>query len=139
MEGQMLDSHITELAEHAQVPLLHANPNHEREEFDFDPAEMVAAVIGNPLPATGVRGLLLAVLEDGIRCYFSPVRRVRNEAEPWVESTMQRSAFSFPVLCELFGLDAGAARRSLRVLRDRFPRTSLPARRRRVVHGGLLA
>lgn len=133
----MLDLQDAKLS--AKLPVLYSNPDREREDIDFDPAQVIAAGLGTALPETGVRGLLLAVLEDGIRCYFSPVRRVRSEAEHWIESSMQRSAFSFPVLCELFGLDPGAARRSLRLLRSRLPRAALRPRRRRVVRGGLLA
>jgi hypothetical protein len=69
------------------------------------------------VPQTGFKRLMLAVLEDGIRCYFSKVPRIRTEAEVWIGSG-RRVAFSFEVICDLFGIDPGAARAALRRLRD---------------------
>jgi hypothetical protein len=54
---------------------------------------------------TGTKALMLAILEDGIRSYLSPVGRVRNEAEYWVKSGRQRSPFCFTVVCETLGLE----------------------------------
>jgi hypothetical protein len=68
---------------------------------------------------TGTKALMLAVLEDGIRSYLSPVARVRAEAEYWISSTRARSPFSFPVVCETLGLEADAVRNALRRMRDR--------------------
>ncbi len=68
---------------------------------------------------TGTKALFLAVLEDGIRGYLSPVRQVRAEAEFWVSSMRQRSPFSFIVICETLGLEPGAVRRALRNMRAR--------------------
>lgn len=65
----------------------------------------------------GIKGLLLAVLEDGIRSYLSPVQEVRAEAEYWVSSGRTRSPFSFVVICETFGLEPAAVRRALERLR----------------------
>src|SRR5512145_2409662 len=36
---------------------------------------------------TGTKALMLAVLEDGIRSYLSPVARIRSEAEYWISTT----------------------------------------------------
>jgi len=44
---------------------------------------------------TGTKALMLAILEDGIRSFLSPVGRVRSEAEFWVRSVRNRSPFSF--------------------------------------------
>ena len=68
---------------------------------------------------TGTKALMLAVLEDGIRSYLSPVSRIRAEAEYWISSTRARSPFSFPVVCETLGLEADAVRNALRRMRDR--------------------
>lgn len=68
---------------------------------------------------TGTKALMLAVLEDGIRSYLSPVARIRAEAEYWISSTRARSPFSFPVVCETLGLEADAVRNALRRMRDR--------------------
>jgi hypothetical protein len=65
----------------------------------------------------GTKGLLLAVLEDGIRSYLSPVKDVRAEAEYWVSSHRQRSPFSFVVICETLGLEPSAVRLALERLR----------------------
>jgi len=68
---------------------------------------------------TGTKALMLAVLEDGIRSYLSPVARIRAEAEFWVSSTKSRSPFSFPVVCETLGLEADAVRNALHRMRER--------------------
>ncbi|MBX3027425.1 hypothetical protein KF840_21210 [bacterium] len=66
---------------------------------------------------TGTKALMLAILEDGIRSYLSPVGRVRSEAEYWVRSARNRSPFSFHVVCETLGLEPGAVRLALERLR----------------------
>ena len=67
-------------------------------------------------PHTGTKALMLAVLEDGIRCYLSNKRRLQREAEMWMYCS-RRLVFSFDVLCETFGLEPNATRRALRELR----------------------
>lgn len=92
-----------------------------------DPAEALALLGAAPagnVPFTGVRRLMLAVLEDGIRCYFSRVPRIRAEAEVWVHSG-RRAAFSFDAICDLFGVEPDAARASLRRLRRHDERPSM--------------
>ena len=66
---------------------------------------------------TGTKALMLAVLEDGIRSYLSPVGRIRSEAEYWVTAKKQRSPFSFNVVCETLGLEAEAVREALERMR----------------------
>jgi hypothetical protein len=65
-------------------------------------------------PYTGVKALMLAVLDNGITCYMSHVARIRSEAEHWVNSTRTRSPFSFAVVCETLGLEPDAVRAELR-------------------------
>jgi DNA-binding transcriptional ArsR family regulator len=65
----------------------------------------------------GTKALLLAVLEDGIRSYLSPVHDIRAEAEYWVGSRRARSPFCFVVICETLGLEPSAVRRALERLR----------------------
>ena len=74
---------------------------------------------GEPRSATlsGIKGLLLAVLEDGIRGYLSPVKEVRAEAEYWVGSGRVRSPFCFVVICETLGLEPSAVRDALERMR----------------------
>jgi len=83
---------------------------------DIDAVSMLGGSARSSAPQTGVRALMLAVLEDGIRCYFSRIPRIRADAEHWVESG-KRSAFSFDVICDLFGIEPDAARTALRRLR----------------------
>jgi DNA-binding transcriptional ArsR family regulator len=68
---------------------------------------------------TGTKALMLAILEDGIRSYLSPVGRIRSEAEYWVMAGRQRSPFSFTVVCETLGLEPDAVRAALRRLREK--------------------
>ncbi len=68
---------------------------------------------------TGTKALMLAVLEDGIRSYLSPVGRIRSEAEYWVTASKQRSPFSFNVVCETLGLEAQAVREALERMRKK--------------------
>ena len=65
----------------------------------------------------GVKGLFLAVLEDGIRSYLRPVPELRAEAEYWVSSSRARSPFAFVVICETLGLEPAAVRDALQRLR----------------------
>jgi hypothetical protein len=69
-------------------------------------------------PYTGIKALMLAVLDNGITCYMSRISRIRTEAEHWVDSTSSRSPFSFPVVCEMLGLEPGAVRTELRRWRE---------------------
>ena len=68
---------------------------------------------------TGTKALMLAVLEDGIRSYLSPVGRIRSEAEYWVTAKKQGSPFSFTVVCETLGLEAQAVREALERMRKK--------------------
>ena len=65
----------------------------------------------------GIRGLLLAVLEDGIRSYLSSAPEIRAEAEYWVSSRRTRSPFAFVVICETLGLEPTAVRAALERMR----------------------
>jgi hypothetical protein len=87
----------------------------------------LAPLEGGDVPcgvSTGVRGLMVAILEDGIRSFLSPVRRLRQEAEYWVASRKQRSPFSFSVVCETLGLEPDAV--AAAILRMRTDGTSAP-------------
>lgn len=68
-------------------------------------------------PFHGPKALLFAVLDDGIRCYFSDNPRIRRDAEHWIGDPRGRGPFAFESLCELFSLDANAVRQSLDRLR----------------------
>lgn len=84
------------------------------------PGELIGLVGGAAPRATnfsGTKGLLLAVLEDGIRSYLSAVPELRLEAEYWVNSARARSPFCFVVICETLGLEPSAVRGALQRLR----------------------
>lgn len=89
---------------------------------------------------TGTKALMLAILEDGIRSYLSPVGRIRNEAEYWVKSGRQVSPFCFTVVCETLGLEPDAVRSALERLRVRnvSPRSALGRSRPNVRRTGRL-
>lgn len=82
----------------------------------------LSSILGGSAPQvssfSGTKGLLLAVLEDGIRSYLSPIGEIRNEAEYWVNSSRARSPFCFVVICETLGLEPGAVRRALERMRS---------------------
>ena len=82
-------------------------------------------------PYTGIKALMLAVLDNGITSYMSHVARIRTEADHWVNSTRTRSPFSFPVVCETLGLEPDAVRAELRRWReaDASPARALTRRR----------
>lgn len=90
-------------------------------EFDLDLLRLTSLGGGEPRSAqyTGTKALMLAILEDGIRSYLSPVGRIRSEAEYWVTAGRQRSPFSFVVVCETLGLEPEAVRAALERLRAR--------------------
>lgn len=65
----------------------------------------------------GERALMLAVLEDAIRCYLEPPRgalRVQREAEHWIFSADETWPFSFVNICDALEIAAGPLRRKLR-------------------------
>ncbi len=86
-----------------------------------DFAADLSVVFGNTTPQassfSGTKGLLLAVLEDGVRSYLSPVAELRAEAEYWVNSSRGRSPFCFVTICETFGLEPSAVRLALERMR----------------------
>jgi hypothetical protein len=67
-------------------------------------------------PYTGIKALMLAVLEEGILCYLGRDERARREATDWIASHGRRSPFAFSVLCETLGLEPSAVRIALRRL-----------------------
>ena len=66
---------------------------------------------------TGTKALMLAVFEDGIRCYLGGIKRIAAEAEDWLNSRRRNSPFVFVVLCETFGLDPQAVRETVKQMK----------------------
>jgi len=69
---------------------------------------------------SGPRALMLAVLEDAVRCIeeghwrsHSRARRLAAEAEAWVRCERQEWPFSFVNICEVLGFDVDAMRAHL--------------------------
>jgi len=90
-------------------------------ELDLDLLRLTSLGGGESRSAqyTGTKALMLAILEDGIRSFLSPVGRIRSEAEYWVKTARHRSPFSFTVVCETLGLEPDAVRAALERLRER--------------------
>jgi len=66
---------------------------------------------------TGIKALMLAMLEESVQSYLSPIERVRTAAEHWIMSRRQASPFSFHVVCDTLGLEPNAVRIAVRRLR----------------------
>lgn len=83
---------------------------------------------------TGTKALMLAVFDDGIRCYLNGTRLVQAEADDWLNSHRRYSPFAFVVLCETFGLDPHAVRQTVKrmKLERRSPGEILPRVRNNV-------
>lgn len=69
---------------------------------------------------SGEKALMLAVLEDGIRCFQehltnprSNPRLLSQQAEEWIRAEDWDWPFSFSNVCETLGIDAGALRHAL--------------------------
>jgi hypothetical protein len=70
--------------------------------------------------ASGEKALMLAVLEDGIRCFQEHLRNPRSnprllsqQAETWIRAVDYDWPFSFNNVCETLGIDPGALRGAL--------------------------
>jgi hypothetical protein len=112
-------------------------------DIDLDLLRLTSLGGGEPRSTqyTGTKALMLAILEDGIRSYLSPVGRVRSEAEYWVKAGRNRSPFSFQVVCETLGLEPDAVRVALERLRARnvAPRRAIGRSRPNVRRTGRIA
>jgi hypothetical protein len=69
---------------------------------------------------SGEKALMLAVLEDGIRCFQEHLRNPRSnprllskEAEDWIRAVDYDWPFSFNNVCETLGIDPSALRAAL--------------------------
>jgi hypothetical protein len=69
---------------------------------------------------SGEKALMLAVLEDGIRCFQEHLRNPRSnprllsqQAEEWIRAVDYEWPFSFNNVCETLGIDPSALRGAL--------------------------
>jgi hypothetical protein len=67
---------------------------------------------------TGTRALMVAVLEDAIRCFLGTQGTAQAEAELWFGSSRRNWPFSFTVVCHTLGLDPGAVRVALQRMKS---------------------
>jgi hypothetical protein len=104
------------------------------DELDFIRFNTVSGGESRSGQLTGTKALMLAVLEDGIRCYLGRAKLAADEAECWISSQRRYSPFSFIVVCETLGLDPQAVRLTVRRMRDEHvsPRSALPRTRNNV-------
>ncbi len=112
-------------------------------DFDLDVRGPASVCGGEPTsgPYTGIKALMLAVLDNGIACYLSPTPRIHAEAEYWITTNARRSPFSFAVVCETLKLEPDAVRAALQRLReqqDQGPIRGLGRRRQNVRRSGRL-
>jgi len=68
---------------------------------------------------TGTRALMLAVLDNGLRCFLASNRSAREEAEVWMSRRQDDWPFSFSAVCQTLGLDATAVRRAVYAIREK--------------------
>src|SRR5215468_259537 len=83
------------------------------------PAQMAVGARCNG-DTSGPRALMLAVLEDAVRCIEEgrrrrtfQARRLAAEAEAWVRCNRRDWPFSFVNICDVLGFDADAFRKRL--------------------------
>jgi len=81
-------------------------------------------------PFLGVKALMLAILEDGMRAYLGPIGRSHDEAAAWITDPRSHWLFSFPVVCETLGLEPAAVRAAVCGLRGRLPLMRPPSAER---------
>ncbi len=94
-----------------------ANPEHQ-----FDGAALpfiLSEMVGKAPCDRGVKNLMIAVLEDGIRCFLGKKEDERCEAEEWMTSDDQGYVFDFQTLCHTLDLDPVAVHESLTRIRER--------------------
>jgi hypothetical protein len=82
--------------------------------------EQIVAGYRNDSYLSGEKALMLAVLEDGIRCFQEHLRNPRlnprllsEQAEEWIRAEDWDWPFSFNNVCDTLGLDPAALRTAL--------------------------
>jgi hypothetical protein len=94
------------------------------DDFEMAPCELSAILpaqmsgdVRRAGDTSGPRALMLAVLEDAVRCVEAGrwssrfrARRLAAEAEAWVRCERREWPFSFVNICEVLGFDVDAMR-----------------------------
>lgn len=70
---------------------------------------------------SGVRALMLAMLEDAVRAFVGHDTHDHAQASAWIECGRHRWVFSFHTVCETLGLEPSAVRLALRRMRQASP------------------
>jgi hypothetical protein len=90
-------------------------------DFTFDGAALpdVLANFGQRSGCSGgTKALMIAVMEDGIRCFVSPDDELRLEAEEWFASEERGYVFAFLTICDALDLNGAAVREALNAMRE---------------------
>ena len=96
--------------------------NHIFEQDVVVSAELFARRSGLPDPE---RSLMLAVLEDAMRCFLDygdaegKQRALYDEARGWLESDARMGLYDFANVCDVLGIEVAWLRRRLFALRRR--------------------
>lgn len=85
------------------------------------PAQYYSGLRAHDLPIRPIKRLMLAVLEDAMRCYQTcgnargrARRRLFAEAEAWLLDHRADGPFAFETICQTLGIDPGCLRSGLR-------------------------
>jgi hypothetical protein len=88
-------------------------------ELGLLPVRSLGACEARSSQYTGVKALMLAVLEEAIRNYLGRDARLRRDAAYWIACPGHASPFAFATVCETLGLEPGAVRDALYRLREK--------------------
>jgi hypothetical protein len=98
-------------------------------------------IIAGRRRSDGARDLMLAVLEDGIRCYVTNMagrskreHRLFDQERAWIYTRGDRAPFSFETICETLDIEPDDLRRRLKNLSaENFRRRMRTPKRSRMV------
>jgi hypothetical protein len=95
------------------------SPAHAEHRFDGAALPFVLAeMVGSAPCDRGVKNLMIAVMEDAIRCFLSKNDEDRRDAEDWMTSEDRGYVFDFRTLCDVLDLDGRAVFEALRRFRE---------------------
>jgi len=88
-------------------------------ELNLPPLDWLYAGASCGAAPTGVKALMLAVLEEAMRNFLGRNGAWHDDAAFWMGTTRRESPFAFRTVCETLGLEPSAVRRALYRLRER--------------------
>jgi len=95
--------------------------NGDGDDYKFDGAAIPfldAMKGGTAAEQSGVKSLMIAILEEGIRGYFSPKPEERGDAEAWIGSGERGYVFAFMTICDTLDINGEAVRSALQERRE---------------------